>query len=139
MPSVRSIQKAACFFSQRRISMPGALDLIRKIMLASTAIPGAFPPVMFDVEANGKAYQEMHVDGSASAQVFVYWTGVQVKKLSEERGAQRERAVYILCNARLDPQWAEVERRTLPITFSAIHTLIEYHVIGDLHRIYEVT
>jgi hypothetical protein len=118
---------------------PGALDLIRKIMLASTAIPGAFPPVMFDVEANGKSYQEMHVDGSASAQVFVYWTGVQVKKLSEEHGAQRERKIYILCNARLDPQWAEVERRTLPITFTAIHTLIEYHVIGDLYRIYEVT
>jgi len=118
---------------------PGALDLIRKIMLASTAIPGAFPPVMFDVEANGKTYQEMHVDGGASAQVFVYWTGVQVKKLSEEHGAQRERTVYVLCNARLDPQWAEVERRTLPITFSAIQTLIEYHVIGDLYRIYEVT
>src|SRR5262245_4518737 len=118
---------------------PGALDLIRKIMLASTAIPGAFPPVMFDVEANGKTYQEMHVDGGASAQVFVYWTGVQVKKLSEEHGAQRERTIYVLCNARLDPQWAEVERRTLPITFSAIQTLIEDHVIGDLYRIYEVT
>jgi predicted acylesterase/phospholipase RssA len=117
---------------------PGALELIRKIMLASSAIPGAFPPVMFDVEANGKTYQEMHVDGSASAQVFVYWTGVQIKKLSQQRGAQRERTVYVLCNARLDPQWAEVERRTLPITFNAIHTLIEYHVIGDLYRIYEV-
>jgi hypothetical protein len=118
---------------------PEALDLIRKIMLASAAIPGAFPPVMFDVEANGKRFQEMHVDGSASAQVFVYWSGVEVKKLSEKYGAARERKVYVLCNSRLDPQWAEVERRTLSITFSAIDTLIEYHVIGDLYRIYEVT
>ena len=118
---------------------PGALDLIRKVMLASASIPGAFPPVMFDVEANGKTYQEMHVDGSASAQVFVYWTGVEVKKLSEEHGAQRERTVYVLCNARLDPEWAEVERRTLSITLNAIDTLIEYHVIGDLYRIYEAT
>jgi predicted acylesterase/phospholipase RssA len=51
---------------------PGALDLIQKIMLASASIPGAFPPVMFKVEANGKTYEEMHVDGSTSAQVFVY-------------------------------------------------------------------
>jgi predicted acylesterase/phospholipase RssA len=58
---------------------PGALDLIRKIMLASAAIPGAFPPVMFNVEANGKTYEEMHVDGSTSAQVFVYWSGVELK------------------------------------------------------------
>jgi hypothetical protein len=118
---------------------PEALDLIRKVMLASAAIPGAFPPVMFDVEANGKSYQEMHVDGSASAQVFVYWSGVEVRKLSEEHGAERERKLYVLCNTRLDPQWAEVERKTLSISFSAIDTLIEYHVIGDLYRIYEVT
>jgi hypothetical protein len=118
---------------------PGAVDLIQRIMLASAAIPGAFPPVMFRVEANGQTFEEMHVDGSASAQVFLYWAGVELKKLSEEHGAQRERKVYILCNARLDPEWGEVERKTLSITFKAIDTLIEYHVIGDVYRIYEVT
>jgi hypothetical protein len=118
---------------------PEALDLIQKIMLASAAIPGAFPPVMFNVEANGKTFEEMHVDGSASAQVFVYWGGVALNKLAEEHGAQRERKIYVLCNARLDPEWGEVERRTLSITFKAIDTLIKYHMIGDLHRIYAIT
>ena len=118
---------------------PGALDLIRKIMLASASIPGAFPPVMFDVEVNGEKYEEMHVDGSTTAQVFVYWSGVQLAKMAEQHGAKRERKIYVLCNARLDPEWSEVERRTLPITFQAINTLIEYHVIGDLYRIYDVT
>jgi len=118
---------------------PEALELIQKIMLASASLPGAFPPVMFNVEANGKTYEEMHVDGSTTAQVFVYWTGVELKKMSEEHGAQRDRKVYVLCNARLDPEWAEVERRTLSITFGAIATLVEYHVIGDLYRIYHVT
>jgi predicted acylesterase/phospholipase RssA len=41
---------------------PRALDLIRHILLASASIPAAFPPVMFDVEANGTPYEEMHVD-----------------------------------------------------------------------------
>ena len=59
--------------------------------------------------------------------------------MSEEHGASRERKVYVLCNARLDPEWAEVERRTLSITLNAIDTLIEYHVIGDVDRIYRVT
>ena len=44
---------------------PGALSLIRHILLASASIPAAFPPVMFDVEADGEPYQEMHVDGGA--------------------------------------------------------------------------
>jgi len=118
---------------------PGALDLIQKIMLASGSIPGAFPPVMFRVEANGKRYEEMHVDGSTSAQVFVYWAGLQLEKLAEEHHAVRERKVYILCNARLDPEWGEVERRTLSITFKSIATLLEYHVIGDMYRIYAIT
>jgi hypothetical protein len=118
---------------------PEALDLIRKIMLASASIPGAFPPVMFDVEANGQRFEEMHVDGSTTAQVFVYWSGVQLAKMAEEHGATREREIYVLCNARLDPDWGEVDRRALPITFQAINTLLEYHVIGDLYRIYDVT
>ena len=118
---------------------PDALELIQKIMLASASIPGAFPPVMFNVEANGKKYEEMHVDGSASAQVFVYWTGLELSELAKEHDAERDRKVYILCNARVDPEWSEVDRRTLPITLSAIATLIEYHVIGDLRRIYSVT
>jgi predicted acylesterase/phospholipase RssA len=118
---------------------PEALELIRKIMLASASIPGTFPPVMFNVEANGKTFEEMHVDGSTSAQVFLYWTGVQLKKVAQEHGAQRERKIYVLCNARLDPEWSEVERRTLPIAMQAIATLVEYHVIGDLFRIYDIT
>ena len=51
---------------------PRALETIRRILLASAAIPGAFPPTMFDVTLDGKPYQEMHVDGGAFAQAFLY-------------------------------------------------------------------
>jgi hypothetical protein len=118
---------------------PEANELLRKIMLASAAIPGAFPPVMFDVEANGQSYQEMHVDGGATTQVFVYWAGVNLKRLAEEHTAMRERKIYAIVNARLDPEWGEVERRTLPITFQAIDTLIQYQTMGDLYRIFTIT
>jgi len=49
------------------------------------------------------SFEEMHVDGSTSAQVFLYWTGVQLNKISEEHGAQRERTVYILCDSSIRP------------------------------------
>jgi hypothetical protein len=39
---------------------PGAIELFRKILLASAAIPVVFPPVMIDVEVAGTHYQEMH-------------------------------------------------------------------------------
>ena len=111
-----------------------ALELVQKILIASAAIPGTFPPVMIDVEADGKSYQEMHVDGGTVAQVFIYPAAIRLYEL-----APRERTLYIIRNARLDPEWAEVERRTLPIALRAISSLIQYQGIGDLYRIYTVT
>ena len=118
---------------------PGSLELVRSLLIASSAIPATFPPVMIDVEVGGKKYQEMHVDGNTAAQVFVYPAAVRLKEVAETVGVHRERKLYILRNARLDPEWAQVERRTLPIAAQAISTLIQYQGIGDLYRIYTVT
>jgi hypothetical protein len=118
---------------------PGALELIRKILLASAAVPGAFPPVMIDVEAGGQHYQEMHVDGGAVAQTFLY--PAQVGRLMNMRSAenQRERHAYILRNGRLDPDWASVDRSLLPIAGRAISTMIHYSGYNDIMRIYATT
>ncbi|MBK1644838.1 patatin [Thiocapsa imhoffii] len=115
---------------------PNALDLFRSLMIASASIPGAFPPVMIDVEANGQAYQEMHVDGGTMSQVFVYPPSLDIEALSRKLGTQRERRAYIIRNARLDPEWAQVERRTMSIAGRAISSLIHTQGIGDLYRIY---
>jgi hypothetical protein len=55
----------------RRGRHAASLQLFRKILAGSAAIPGAFPPVMIDVEVGGTRYREMHVDGGAMAQVFL--------------------------------------------------------------------
>ncbi|HYQ92281.1 MAG TPA: patatin-like phospholipase family protein [Candidatus Competibacteraceae bacterium] len=115
---------------------PKALDLFQTILIASASIPGAFPPVLIDVEAGGHHFQEMHVDGGAMAQVFVYPAGMNVKALASAQGVERERVLYVIRNSRLDPQWAEVERKTMSIAVRAISTLIQTQGIGDLYRIY---
>ncbi len=115
-----------------------ALALVHKILLASAAIPGTFPPVMIEVEEGGKRYQEMHVDGGTANQVFVYPAASDLAKLSKENDAVRARTLYIIRNARLDPEWAQVDRRALPIATRAIACLIQYQGIGDLYRIYTI-
>jgi len=115
---------------------PKALELFHKIMLASAAIPGAFPPVMFDVKADGKRYQEMHVDGGTMSQVFIYPSSVRLNELAQSVGVRRERKLYIVRNARLDPDWAHVERSTMTIAGRAVASLIHTQGIGDLYRIY---
>ncbi len=61
---------------------PGALDLIRKILRASSAVPGFFQPVMIDIEFDGKPYQELHVDGGAIVQIFLYPPSIDVEQNS---------------------------------------------------------
>ena len=118
---------------------PGALDLFRKILVASASVPGVFPPVMFNVEANGTLYQEMHVDGGAMAQAFLYPPYFELGELAEEHRAERTRTFYVIRNARLDPEWATVERRTLDIAGRAVSSLIYSQGLGDLYRIYLIT
>jgi len=120
---------------------PKALELFRTIMIASAAIPGAFPPVMIDVLADGGHYQEMHVDGGAMTQVFIYPPDVDIQIVrAETAGApEREKRLYIIRNSRLDPEWSEVERKTMTIAGRAISSLIQTQGIGDLDRIYLTT
>lgn len=115
---------------------PKALDLFHSVLIASAAIPGAFPPVMIDVTANGQAYQEMHVDGGAISQVFIYPPSINVEEAAEKFGVQRERDLYVIRNARLDPEWASVERQIFGIAGRAISTLIQNQGVGDLYQIY---
>jgi hypothetical protein len=116
---------------------PRAADLFRRILIASAAIPGAFPPTMVDVEAGGMKYQEMHVDGGTMAQVFLYPPSMNIKELERrENVSARKRELYIIRNSRLDPEWAQVDRRTLSIVGQAISSLIQMQGIGDLYRIY---
>jgi predicted acylesterase/phospholipase RssA len=120
---------------------PRALDLIRKILLASAAIPGAFPPSMIDVTADGKTYQELHVDGGAYAQTFLY--PAALTKQRRERLAAHKRVIpieaYVIRNGRLDPEWAVTERQTLGVAGRAISTMISASGINDVIRIYNTT
>jgi predicted acylesterase/phospholipase RssA len=118
-------------------SDPRAPDLFRKILVASASIPGAFPPVMIDVTVNGERHQEMHVDGGTIAQVFLY--PPSAKDAISEPIAARKRVLYIIRNARLEPDWADVRRRTLPVAARAVASLTQTQGVGDLYRIYATT
>ncbi len=115
---------------------PGALELIRKVILGSASIPGAFPPVMINVEAGGGRYQEMNVDGGVVVQTFLYPADLGMRVDPRSAELARERHAYIIRNSRLDPDWASVNRRFLTISGRALATMIHYIGYNDLLRIY---
>jgi hypothetical protein len=68
--------------------------------------------------------------------VFVYPPGFGIRAFSREQNVTRERRLHVIRNARLDPDWAEVERSTLGILSRAVASLIQTQGVGDLYRIY---
>lgn len=118
-----------------------ARDTIARILLASAAIPGAFPPTMFDVTVDGKPYQEMHVDGGTFAQAFLYPASLTQQRRQRALAKQRVLPVdaYVIRNGRLDPNWSVTKRQTLGIVGRAIDTMITASGINDVVRMYNTT
>jgi hypothetical protein len=93
---------------------------------------------MFDTSLDGKPYQEMHMDGGAFAQAFLYPAAVMHSRRARILRHETVLPVvaYLIRNGRMDPEWAAVERRTLSIVARAISTMIAASGYNDVGRIY---
>jgi predicted acylesterase/phospholipase RssA len=98
-----------------------ALNLFRTVLLASGSIPGAFPPVLIDVEANGKHFAEMHVDGGVGGQFFVAPAALLASDSGYKIPATQ---LYIVVNAGLEPDFAVVDPTTPSILAQAVGTAV---------------
>jgi predicted acylesterase/phospholipase RssA len=115
---------------------PHKLELIHDILRASAAIPVAFPPVAISVEKNGRQYDELHVDGGAGSQVFVYPAAVDWKDITEKLKVKGIPKVYVIRNSFLEPDYQGINRSMLPIASRSIDALIRTQGIGDIYQIY---
>ena len=110
-------------------------------MLASASIPIVFPPVFFDVEADGRRYDEMHVDGGVGARVF-YNEGLFRPSIIRERGGQRgaegREDIFVIHNGQIFPVPRPTRRTILGISMRVLDATGRSAVIGDLFRIYSV-
>jgi hypothetical protein len=116
---------------------PDALPLFRKVMLASASIPIAFSPVFFEVEVDGRRYDEMHVDGAVAANVFYGGGLFSSKELRREAGREKSREdVFVIHNGQLAPDKASTRRSITSIAWRSFQAASTAAVVGDLFRIY---
>ena len=115
-----------------------ALVLFRKVVLASSAIPGALPPVSIPVVAGGKTYDELHVDGGTTREVFVLPVQAPFKAFDPLYSAPPIRKLYIIKNGKLTPESDVTKPTTLSIAARAISTLIKSQNLTELYRIYRL-
>jgi len=113
-----------------------ANQLIRDIILASASIPGVFPPVRINVKVGEQVYDELHVDGGVTTQVFIYPSQIDLDRAAEDLGISEDQTIYVIRNGYLDARWSEVNANISSILLSSVDTVIRTQGLGDLYRIY---
>lgn len=115
---------------------PDSAPLIRQILLASAAIPGVFPPAYIRVQGpDGRTYEEMHVDGGTSAQIFLYPSRTNWAELMRLLDVQGTPTAYLIRNSRFMPDFDPVRARVPDIAGRSVASLIRTQGIGDTYRI----
>lgn len=112
--------------------LPNRLELFHKILLASSAIPGLFPPVQFETAANGVKVTELHVDGGVVNQVFAYPPELGLSRLT----AGRRVSLYVLRNSKEKPDFQMTKASAFALGSRSTSVLIRTQGVGDLYRIY---
>ncbi len=116
--------------------VPGRKQLIQDILVASASIPGIFPPIRLKVVADGKTYDEFHVDGGTSNQAFLFPSNLSLRGLDKKLGAKRHRTLYVIRNGKVTPEYSAVKPKLASIIGKSVSSLIKTQGVGDLYRMY---
>ena len=84
-------------------------QLVRDVILASASIPGVFPPVRITVQVGEQEFDELHVDGGVSSQVFLYPAQLDLRATAETVGILGNQSIYVIRNSIVYPRWSEVK------------------------------
>jgi predicted acylesterase/phospholipase RssA len=96
----------------------------RALLVASSSVPGIFPPKLIEVEADGQMYQEMHVDGGVAAPLFLmpdallHWRNL---------GSRLRRGrVHVIVNTVLDPSTQSTPPGVASIMARSFETMLRF-------------
>ncbi len=105
---------------------PEAAALFRDVLVASASVPAVFPPVMIAAVADGRAIHEMHVDGVATAQIFIRPDVIAAAV------PHRRVHVWAVVNNTLPPEFAVTAKGTLPIAYRSLSTVFKAQTTAEV-------
>lgn len=119
---------------------PDVYDMFRQIIVASAAIPILFPPSFIEVEAEGKTYDEMHVDGGTMGQMVFFGSTIDWKSVLRDASGELEpvdnSVLYIIIDGEIDHHYDVVPRRLAPIANRTIKTMIKVSTLSSLYKMF---
>ena len=116
---------------------PNALATFRDVLVASASIPLVFPPTLIDVEANGRRFQEMHVDGAIIPPVFTLPEDYLLRNARAQVARGSRLDLYVLLNAKIGPNFKVVDNSALTIASRTVSTFVHTEIrdtVFDTYR-----
>jgi hypothetical protein len=109
---------------------PRALALFRSVLLASSAIPGVFPPQLIPVESEGRSHSEMHVDGGVTANVLAVPEAMLTSDLAAAPGVRPD--LYFIINGKTVPNFQLTQAGVVNIVARSFETTLKANTLNAL-------
>jgi len=113
---------------------PEGLNLFRDVMTASASLPAVFPPMLVSAEANGRRFDEMHVDGGVSAPVLTLPEAFLLHNNRVVRAGDLQ--LFILINNKVEREFQLVPNSTIEIAARSSSTVTKIQTRSILHSTY---
>ena len=113
-----------------------ALSLFRDVLAASASIPVVFPPMQINAEANGRRFQEMHVDGGVTAPVLTLPDAFLLRNGAFAKGVRMH--IFILINNKVERDFQLVPNNTIDIAARASASVTKTQTRSVLYETYNV-
>ncbi|MCL1094681.1 patatin-like phospholipase family protein [Shewanella kaireitica] len=113
---------------------PNKLELIHSILTASASIPVVFEPRFIEVQHAGETFEEMHVDGGLTNQLFFNSYGFDFNKLGRLLGRTENPNIYIIRNGLLRNKFKQVEDSSTALASRSIDSMTIMQARGDIYR-----
>lgn len=98
---------------------PDKMRLIGDVLEASASIPAIFPPVRIAVTGNGNSFEEMHADGGAMRQVYLFPDAFRIDACLS--GMRPD--IYAIVNAELAPSFSVVPQQSIRVAERSLSSL----------------
>lgn len=110
---------------------PASLQMLEDILVASASVPGVFPPVLIKVQNGINAVIEMHVDGGAVSNFFIWPEDFPIDSVPKGHLSR----VFVVLNSRVEPNFSVVRYGGIKIASRSFETMQKYATSRQLKYI----
>lgn len=114
-------------------------DLIVKVLLGSSAIPGFFPPARIPVTIDGQPFEELHGDGGVSQAIFFRPPYLPPDRRINAAEDFANTDLYMIVAGKLYADAQPQKELSLSLAGTSVNAVLFAQTRGDLQRMYLIS